>query len=153
MLKLLENTNQSVKLYIFKVYILAICTGLSIAFVLKFSFPNAEAPAFEVGAKLIVGAVFLGPISETILMFIIIYLIRKVISNTLYISLTSALIWGGLHSLQVPLWGVSVFPLFFLLSMAYQYWDNHSRKLALFVVTVIHALNNATGIVILAFES
>jgi hypothetical protein len=53
----------------------------------------------------------------------------------------------------VPLWGVSVYSFFFLLSMAFQYWDNHPRKYALFLVTAIQALNNVTGIVILTFRT
>lgn len=113
MLKLLENTNQPLKFYIFKVYILALCIGLPIAFFLEFIFPNAVTPDFEIGIKLFVGAVFIGPIVETILMIPIIYLIRKVTPNILYVSIISALIWGGMHSLQAPLWGVGVFTLFF----------------------------------------
>tara|TARA_B100000809_G_scaffold256284_1_gene296032 strand:+ start:576 stop:1037 length:462 start_codon:yes stop_codon:yes gene_type:complete len=153
LLKLLANTKQPLNVYIFKVYALAISIGLSVAVLIDFAFPNAESPDFEIGIGFFIEAVLLGPIIETLLMIPIIYLIRKMTSNILYISLISALIWGGLHSLQVPLWGVGVFALFFFLSMAYQYWDSHSRKHALFVVTVIHALNNATVVIISALES
>jgi membrane protease YdiL (CAAX protease family) len=151
--KLLENTKQPLKLYIFKVYILAICIGLPIVFLLDFLFPNAEVPDFELGIELIVGAVFIGPILETLLMIPVIYLIRKMTSNIVYVSIISALIWGAVHSLQVPLWGIGVFTLFFLMSMAYQYWDTHSRGHALLVVMMIHALNNATVILLGALES
>jgi hypothetical protein len=65
----------------------------------------------------------------------------------------SALIWAIMHSLQVPLWGFGVFTGFFFMTMAYQYWDAHSRGLALFVVMVIHALNNASVFILIAFES
>ena len=153
MFKLLENTNQPLKLYIFKVYILALCIGLPIAFFLEFFFPNAETPNFEIGMELFVGAVFMGPFFETILMIPIIYLIRKITPNILYVSIISALVWGGIHSLQAPLWGVGVFTLFFLMSMAYQYWDIHSRGHALLVVMMIHALNNATVVILSALES
>jgi len=83
----------------------------------------------------------------------IIYLIKKVTANILYVSIISALFWGGLHSLQAPLWGIGVFTLFFLMTMAYQYWDTHSRGHALLVVMMIHALNNATVVILGALES
>jgi len=151
--KFIKNTNQPLKFYIFKVYILAICIGLSIGFLLEYFFPNADTPDFEVGIELFVGAVFIGPIIETILMIPIIYLIKKVTANILYVSIISALFWGGLHSLQAPLWGIGVFTLFFLMTMAYQYWDTHSRGHALLVVMMIHALNNATVVILGALES
>jgi hypothetical protein len=153
LLKLLADTKQPLSVYIFKVSVLAVSIGLSVALLINFIFPNAESPDFELGIIFIIGAVIFSPITESLLMIPIIYLIRKMTPNIIYISLISALVWGGLHSLQVPLWGVGVFALFFLLSMAYQYWDNHSRKYALFVVTAIHALNNATVVIISAFES
>ncbi|WP_448569755.1 CPBP family glutamic-type intramembrane protease [Thalassotalea ganghwensis] len=148
MFKLLENTNQPLKLYVFKVYILAICIGLPIGFLLDFFFPNADTPDFEIGIDLFIGAVFFGPVLETILMIPIIYLIRKMTSNILYISIISAFIWGVIHSLQAPLWGIGVFTLFFLMSMSYQYWDKYSRGHALLVVMSIHALNNATFVLL-----
>jgi hypothetical protein len=58
-----------------------------------------------------------------------------------------------MHSLQIPLWGVGVFTLFFLMSMAYQYWDTHSRGHALLVVMMIHALNNASVFIFVVLES
>jgi len=153
MFKLLANTNQPLKLYIFKVYLLALCIGLPIAFLLDFLFPNAESPDFEVGLSSFIVIVFFAPIFETLLMIPIISLIRKVTPNILYISIISGFIWAIMHSLQVPLWGFGVFTLFFLMTMAYQYWDAHSRNHALLVVMMIHALNNATVILLVAFES
>ncbi|WP_057831332.1 CPBP family glutamic-type intramembrane protease [Colwellia sp. TT2012] len=153
MFKLLSNTNQPLKLYIFKIYILALCIGLPIAFLIDYLAPNAEAPDFEIGVRSFFSGVLLAPILETLLMIPIIALIRKVTPNILYVSIISALIWAIMHSLQVPLWGIGVFTLFFLMSMAYQYWDNHSRGHALLVVMMIHALNNATVLAFVAIES
>lgn len=107
---------------------------MPIVFLLDFLFPNAETPDFELGIELIVGAVFIGPMLETLLMIPVIYLIRKVTSNIVYVLIISALIWGVVHSLQVPLWGIGFFTLFFLMFMAYQYWDTHSRGHALLVI-------------------
>ncbi|ARD46389.1 CPBP family glutamic-type intramembrane protease [Colwellia sp. PAMC 21821] len=151
--KLLENTNQPLKYYIFKIYLLVICIGLPLAIFLGFLFPNAAVPDFELGTEVFVGAVLISPILETILMIPVIYLLRKTTTNIVVVSILSALIWGGVHSMQVPLWGVGVFTLFFMMSMAYQYWDAHSRGHALFVVTIIHALNNATFFLLGLLES
>ncbi|WP_157673903.1 CPBP family glutamic-type intramembrane protease [Cognaticolwellia beringensis] len=151
MFNLLENTNQSLLLYIFKVHILNICIGLPIAFFLGFYFPNAELPDFELGFESFIGLVLVAPILETFFMIPIIYLFRKITPNKFYVSILSAVFWGGVHSLQVPLWGVGVFSLFFFMSMAYQYWDTHSRGHALFVVMMIHVLNNATVFLLVLF--
>jgi membrane protease YdiL (CAAX protease family) len=151
--KLLANTNQPLRLYIFKVYILALCIGLTITFLLDFLAPNAESPDFEMGLTSFIVIVFVCPMLETFLMIPIISLIRKITSNILYVSIISAFIWAIMHSLQIPLWGVGVFTLFFLMSMAYQYWDTHSRGHALLVVMMIHALNNASVFIFVVLES
>ena len=153
MFKLLANTNQPLKLYIFKVYILDLCVGLTIVFLLDFIVPNAESPDFEIGLTSFIEVVFVAPVLETLLMIPIISLIRKVTPNILYVSIISALIWAVLHSLQVPLWGLVAFTGFFFMSMAYQYWDTHSRGHALLVVMMIHALSNASGFIMGILES
>jgi hypothetical protein len=151
--KLLTNTNQPLKFYILKVYLLALGIGLTISFILEFFVPNAESPDFEIGLSSFILIVFVAPILETFLMIPIISLIKKVTPDILYVSIVSALIWAIMHSLQVPLWGIGVFALFFLMSMAYQHWDAHSRGHALLVVMIIHALNNASLFTLVALES
>jgi hypothetical protein len=39
------------------------------------------------------------------------------------------------------------------MTMAYQYWDAHSRGHALLVVIMIHALNNASAFILGVLES
>jgi hypothetical protein len=151
--KLLANTQQPIKLYIIKVTLLAVSIGLPIAYLLGFFFPDAEVPDFEVDVHLFVTGVLFGPVIETVLMIPIIALLRKITQNIYYVSIFSAFFWGVIHSLQAPLWGVGVFTLFFLLTIAYQNWDVRSRGHALLVVTSIHALNNAVAIAIGALES
>jgi membrane protease YdiL (CAAX protease family) len=132
---------------------LALCIGLPVAFLIDYLAPNAESPDFEINVSTFFSVVLLAPVLETLLMIPIIALIRKMTPNILYVSIISALIWAIMHSLQVPLWGIGVFALFFLMTMAYQYWDTHSRGHALLVVMMIHALNNATVLALGAFES
>lgn len=153
MFKLLANTNQPLKLYIFKVYILDLCVGLTIVFLLNLLVPNAESPDFDRGLRSFIVIVFAAPVLETFLMIPIISLIRKVTPDILYVSIISAFIWAILHSLQVPLWGFGVFTGFFFMTMAYQYWDAHSRGHALLVVIMIHALNNASAFILGVLES
>lgn len=140
-------------LYILKVYALALVLGLSIAFLIDYLFPNAESPVFELNIFTFLSVVLIAPVLETLIMIPIIALVRKVTSNVLYVSIISALTWSLMHSLIVPLWGIGVFALFFLMSMAYQYWDSHSRTRALLVVTMIHALNNASVFLIGVLEN
>jgi len=83
----------------------------------------------------------------------IISLLRKMTRNILYVSIVSAFIWAVMHSLQIPLWGLVVFCPFLIYTMAYQYWDEHSRGHALLVVMGIHTLNNATSYILSVIES
>lgn len=154
LLKLLANTNQSVSVYIFKVYVLVLCINVPAVFLLDFILPNADEPNFEVSIVSFIGAVFLSPIFETLLMIPIISLFKKMTINIIYVSIMSAFIWGALHwIINTPISGVAALLGFFLMSMIYQNWDVHSRKYALFIVLIIHILNNASIFTWFALES
>jgi hypothetical protein len=150
MLKFLNNTNQPIKSYVFKVYLVGLLVGIPISFLLDFLYPHADFFVIELSLKWFMKAVIAAPIIETILMIPIIAVISKFTKNIIHVSLVSALTWSIIHSLGYPIHGLGVFPGFFLMSMAYQYWDVHSRGHALLVAMSIHALNNGTVLVLTA---
>jgi hypothetical protein len=139
MLKFLNNTNQPIKSYVFKVYLVGLLVGIPISFLLDFLYPHADFFVIELSLKWFMKAVIAAPIIETILMIPIIAVISKFTKNIIHVSLVSALTWSIIHSLRYPIHGLGVFPVFFLMSMAYQYWDVHSRGHALLVAMSIHA--------------
>jgi hypothetical protein len=148
----LANTQQSISLYIIKAAILTTIFGSVISILLTYFFPNASSPDFDLNVYNTIGAVVIAPLFETLLMLPIFIIARKITPNILLVALISAIFWGGVHSLLVPLWGIGVFPLFFIMSLAYQYWDEHSIGHALLVVMAIHAINNALAIFFLSMQ-
>jgi membrane protease YdiL (CAAX protease family) len=100
--------------------------------------------------------VFVGPLLETLLMSLVIWLLSLRMRSGLAIAVTSAVIWAALHSLADPPWGLTVLWPFLIFSCAYITWLRKSWAAAIWVTMCIHALQNllpAICIVILAVMS
>lgn len=148
----LVNTEQPLISYITKVSILTVILGAGVALLLGHYFPNSSPPVFDITTHNIVGAIFFAPVIETFLMIPIIVILNKITSNEAYIALISAVFWGGVHSLQSPLWGIGVFILFYIISIAYQCWNDYSKGHALLVVMLIHAINNTSMLFLMLIQ-
>jgi hypothetical protein len=151
---LIINTDQSPFFYALKLCFPIFATGLGIITMMYlFDYQeNVENIDAELTLSGIFRAVFLAPFIETFLMILVIAVIKKVFREKLYIGLTSGIIWACLHSLINPLWGLGVFILFFVMSLAYLFWEDKSTIEAIKVVFFIHTLNNGL-VVLLAFVS
>jgi len=141
------------KIYAIKVFLVAMAVAIPVNIFLDFLFPDSEGMVIELSLAFFMKVVIAAPIIETLIMIPIISIISKFTNNINYVSLISAIVWGIIHSLGYPLHGIGIFYSFYLMSMAYQYWDLHSRGHALLVVMTIHALFNGTGLVLFAIES
>jgi hypothetical protein len=84
-----------------------------------------------------------GPIFETMLLIILLFLLTKFLSNRLIICCVSAVIWGVAHAvINSPVNGLPSAWIFFVLSSSIFDWDDDASK-QYFVPLGIHSLVNA----------
>jgi hypothetical protein len=140
--------------YILKASAFTIATSLSLLLLASFliEFPD-EGPSLTLSFKDFFGVVFFAPFVETLLMILSVRIFFYFSGSIIISSLLNGLLWAGLHSMLFPLWGLFVFIPFVVFSFAYFDWRNKSKKLALFVPFVIHAILNSTPFVLMAAES
>lgn len=112
-------------------------------------------PTFDLSGFGLVLVVVLGPFLETLLLAGGIWLISRFIKSDYLVSITSALIWGILHSLQSPLWGFSIVWPFFVFSRAYMAWRPTGKSNAIGIAWLTHALHNflGAGLLLLSAQS
>ncbi len=149
-MKYLINTEQPECLYIIKAFVTITPIAFLVAILLHYFYPDAE----TIDAKLstysaIFIAVLINPIIETFIMIPILAFCKMVCRNhILLVALLSAIIWASLHCLLFPARGIVSFFTFFVLSLSFISWDKVSRKKAILVTFTIHALNNATAVIL-----
>lgn len=90
-----------------------------------------------------VGAVFIAPALETLLLVAGIHLIARFMRQWAGIALVSAVAWGLLHGLVAPIWFFGTVWSFFVFSSAYLAWRPVSAKSAFLAAALPHALLNA----------
>lgn len=84
-----------------------------------------------------------GPIFETMLLIILLFLLAKFLSNRLTICFVSAVIWGFAHAaINSPVSGLPSAWIFFVLSSSMFDWEDDASK-QYFVPLGIHSLANA----------
>jgi hypothetical protein len=108
-------------------------------------FPDVTGPSYDISAIDFFGVILFSQVVETLLMVPIFLVIKIFTKKLIPVCIISAAIWALLHSAMYPLWGVTTFISFFIFSVAFQSWGSASNKNSIFVVIVIHMLNNATA--------
>ena len=93
--------------------------------------------------------VVIGPILETLVMILPLLGLNRLLGPGPAV-LGSALLWGILHSLSVPTWGLVVWWPFLIMSIAMLTWRRRAGLgMAIVVVFAIHALQNGLATLIL----
>ncbi len=149
-MKFLIDTEQPEYLYIIKAFATVTPFAIFLAIVIYYVYSDTEQTPLEL-SKLseIFWVILFIPFVETIIMIPILAFFKVVCRNHIFwVALWSALIWAGLHFLVIPAQGVVSFFTFLILSISFLSWDKISRKKAIFVTFTIHALNNATGVIL-----
>ena len=130
--------------YIARAWPLALLPSLALAMLVGYAAGGGSAPPMDFPAPLFLALVVLfAPLTETLLMIPILWLLRRFLAPG-PAAVGSALVWATLHSLTVPLWGLVVWWPFLILSVAFLAWRERGLWTAVFLVTGIHALQNAT---------
>lgn len=92
---------------------------------------------------LFLGIVIFAPVTETLLMLGPLLLVNRLIGPGAAAAASSAL-WGGLHSLQAPAWGLVAWWPFLVFSAILLFWRGRGRLgRGVLLVMLIHAMQNA----------
>jgi hypothetical protein len=81
------------------------------------------------------------PVVETLIMAGILAILLRLLGGWQAV-IASAAIWGVLHSLASPLWGVVIWWPFLIFSTLYVTWRPHGFWKAVTIVTAVHVLQN-----------
>ena len=132
--------------YVVKAWLLALLPSLLLASAITVAAPVSEAPNLPFsGARLVVLLVVVTPLLETLLMIPPLWALRR-IAGPGAASVASALLWGVVHSLAVPVWGLVAWWPFLILSVALLTWRERGLVGAVVTVACIHALQNAVSL-------
>ena len=97
---------------------------------------------------MIVLLVAVGPLLETLLMTPVVLGVNRVAGAGPAV-VVNAMLWGIVHSLQRPVWGLVVWWPFLILSIALVTWRARGIGTAILIVTCIHGLQNSVTAVLL----
>ena len=135
--------------YVARTLALTLLPSLALSSLLGLLLPKAEAPDLETqGHVALLLIVVAAPLIETLIMGAILLVLARFLPAGAA-ALASAFLWAGAHSLSAPIWGLVVWWPFLVFSAAFLTWRRHSLLAAFGIVTVVHALQNGTGMLLL----
>jgi membrane protease YdiL (CAAX protease family) len=147
--RFLFDTDTVPERYIGKAWLVALLPSIVLSIVVNLAVPEASHPNLHVdGPTAILLMVVVGPILETLVMIPPLFGLARLFGPG-PAAVGSALLWGVLHSLSAPIWGLIVWWPFLILSIAFLTWRRAGFGLAFVVVFAIHALQNGLGAFIL----
>ena len=100
---------------------------------------------------LLIGLALVSPFLETLLMGGLLDLLSRGLTAW-RAAAVSAVLWGVLHSLLAPLWGVVIWWPFLIFSVVWLTWRPRGFWVAVLIVTAVHALQNLGPAVAIALD-
>ena len=138
--------------YVVKTWLLVLLPSIALSAVVTWLAPSAPAPDIPLrGPMLPVMALLLiaiGPLIETLLMTPVLLVVDR-FAGPGPAALANAALWGIVHSLQAPTWGLVVWWPFLVMSIAFLTWRPRGLVTAILLVTAIHGLQNSVSAAIL----
>jgi membrane protease YdiL (CAAX protease family) len=124
-------------------WLLSIGGSLLLGVAISFAFPEAEAPALGGAPAIVVliGVAVLSPLVESLIMGGIVDLLMKWL-RAWQAVLVSAAIWGVLHSLMTPTWGLAIWWPFLVFSTIFITWRARGFWIAVLMAAIVHGLQN-----------
>ena len=140
----LADTGQGELRYIAKAWLLVFVPSIALAFAIPMVTSEAAGPEFEAtGLTLMLLLVVVSPVLETLLMIPPLLILERLAGPRAAI-VGNAILWGVLHSLAAPLWGLVVWWPFLILSAIFLAWrSERGLGTAILMTTAVHALQNA----------
>jgi hypothetical protein len=129
--------------YVAKAWALSLVPSLTLAILIGLVAPQAEPPDIKIGgATMFVFVVLIGPLLETLLMIPPLLLLNRFAGPGPAV-VGSAILWGIVHGLQAPTWGLVIWWPFLIFSIAMLTWREQGLGVAVPMVTAIHGLQNS----------
>lgn len=103
-------------------------------------------PSFELKGLTLLVAIALGPLFETFLLAVGMWVICRTVKNLWLASSISAVVWSIIHGYQAPLWALGTFWPFMVFSYAYLNWKPQSASNAIGVAWLAHMMHNVLAV-------
>jgi membrane protease YdiL (CAAX protease family) len=134
--------------YVLRLWLLALLPSFLLSGLVSLLVPGAEGPDLVTEGSLpILLIVVVAPLLETLIMGLVLLGLRRFLSFGPAIII-SALLWAIAHSLSAPIWGLVVWWPFLVFSAAFLVWRQSGLLTAMAIVTMAHAMQNGTGILL-----
>lgn len=149
-LRTLRATDLSIPSYLWRAWLIAFVPTaiISVFIVLVLGLPtNKPPPPGTSSAFWVFLVIVFSPWVETLLMWPILILLKRIIPKPSLVALGSALVWGFVHGMFAVGWGLAVIWLFFVFSTCFLEWEKKSRAKAILVTGLLHMLHNLTPVV------
>lgn len=103
-------------------------------------------PSFELKGLMLFVAIVLGPLFETFLLAVGMWIICRFIKNLWLASAISGVVWSIVHGYQAPLWALGTVWPFMVFSRAYLSWKPKGLSNAIGVAWLAHMFHNALAV-------
>jgi membrane protease YdiL (CAAX protease family) len=134
--------------YVLRLWLLALIPSFAISGLVSLLMPSAEGPDLVTEGSLpLLLIIVVAPLLETLIMGGILLALRRFVGFGPAV-VVSALLWAIAHSLSAPVWGLVVWWPFLVFSAAFLVLRQSGLLTAIALVTMAHALQNATGILL-----
>jgi membrane protease YdiL (CAAX protease family) len=144
----LFDTDSAKHRYILRLWLLALIPSLLLSGLLSLLVPGAEGPELVTeGTVPLLLIVVVAPLLETLIMGGVLLVLRRFVGFGPAV-VVSALLWAIAHSLSAPIWGLVVWWPFLIFSAAFLVWRQSSLLAPIAIVTMAHAMQNGTGILL-----
>jgi len=124
-------------------WVLSFLGSLALALLVQWIAPTArtvEIPPLPAWA-IILGFAVISPILESILMGLgLKFLLGRMTAGPAILS--SAIFWGAVHSIQVPVWGLAIWWPFLIFSTLFVVWQQRGFWIGVWVAAATHFLQN-----------
>ncbi len=128
--------------YVWKAALIALVPSLIVGTLVALAMPD-KGPSFDGPVVMVVlGLLVLSPWVETLLMWPILWILKRLFRKLHAVALASAVIWGLLHSLMAPAWGLVILWVFFVFSVCFLEWEKKSKGKAIVATASVHMCQN-----------
>ena len=125
--------------------------SIVLAWIISKLIPGAETPDFGdfPPALIFFMVVVFAPLVETLIMGTVLLILLRFVRPTVAV-LISAVGWGIAHSLQIPVWGLTIWWPFLVLSTLFVAYRDRSLLAAFALPAIVHAMQNFPPAVLIA---
>lgn len=146
----LSYTQQPMSVYIIKANIYCLLIAFSLMGITTLIDPIGPLPSIEFSFLSLLERLVMAPLLYTCAMLIVFVFLTRYVKNDYYLALIVGVGGALVHLLTIPAYMGVVFAFFFVVSLAYQGWDLHSRAHAVFVTLV---LNSAMHVMLILYQA